>query len=644
MSPAVAEFDPELALPRLDQVSPDNATLKLPLGPVELTRHYFQREVKPASIFQAKARATSKVEKLEASVHEKARDVEARDLSIQKRNKAIQQLQEQKLILENETKMLSAKTEESGLRMGELKAKCNTFREKLNAAIKEQQELFIRSRKMCADTLQDMEAERESAELKAKSVEALREKMIGSLRSEIEQAKQEGQQLARTICDLRNRVGDKERELSREKDNIRDLVAKQEVQQELQASLATISAQNKTIVAKLDEQQARLQDQQTESSAQYAAQLAAVTEQLQELQTRILGQPEQWKQCFAPQEESLKGLESKVEGAMTSQAQAVKAISDGLRKDLASHMSEIWQHLEDQEKTLSQQIKDKSEENSSLGSLLAGRDEECEQLQIELEAVDAQTREQDEVIEALNDRIAELEASVSGPEVTAELHSLQTTADRLQQDLMDRETAIAELEQQLHEQEQARLADAHKFGVDMQKTLRLVQERESEKNQAVGAAKKELQVEMERVITEKHSKLDQMQEEKEMLATQLAKLEQAIKAKDNVERDSQALVHSLQAKLDEAEKQRAALARESEARSAEIRELRVHGSKAVSGLEAEMVATQEKASELAERVEQDKVKLDTIFHALERWAVKQGLTTEFGPALGNVREPERSWP
>lgn len=323
---------------------------------------------------------------------------------------------------------------------------------------------------------------------------------------------------------------------------------------------------------------------------------------------------------------------------MTSQAQAVKAISDGLRKDLASHMSEIWQHLEDQEKTLSQQIKDKSEENSSLGSLLAGRDEECEQLQIELEAVDAQTREQDEVIEALNDRIAELEASVSGPEVTAELHSLQTTADRLQQDLMDRETAIAELEQQLHEQEQARLADAHKFGVDMQKTLRLVQERESEKNQAVGAAKKELQVEMERVITEKHSKLDQMQEEKEMLATQLAKLEQAIKAKDNVERDSQALVHSLQAKLDEAEKQRAALARESEARSAEIRELRVHGSKAVSGLEAEMVATQEKASELAERVEQDKVKLDTIFHALERWAVKQGLTTEFGPALGNVRE------
>lgn len=49
-------------------------------------------------------------------------------------------------------------------------------------------------------------------------------------------------------------------------------MAKQEVQQELQASLATISAQNKTIVAKLDEQQARLQDQQTESSAQYAAQ------------------------------------------------------------------------------------------------------------------------------------------------------------------------------------------------------------------------------------------------------------------------------------------------------------------------------------------------------------------------------------
>lgn len=140
------------------------------------------------------AELEAKVEKLEASVHEKARDVEARDLSIQKRNKAIQQLQEQKLILENETKMLSAKTEESGLRMGELKAKCNTFREKLNAAIKEQQELFIRSRKMCADTLQDMEAERESAELKAKSVEALREKMIGSLRSEIEQAKQEGQQ------------------------------------------------------------------------------------------------------------------------------------------------------------------------------------------------------------------------------------------------------------------------------------------------------------------------------------------------------------------------------------------------------------------------------------------------------------------
>jgi hypothetical protein len=213
---------------------------------------------------------------------------------VESQKKRIEELETSKKSMEDQINTLKLEAVTTAERIARAEGKYHICKDHLNSAIEEQQELYSRSRKECDEVIQQLQQlEKAHAEQNAlmedvaKRVDATREDMLEKVRQVVAQSNEEIQEcrcpwlvgefgrltsttVNRKLDSATKQSGEKDVELSREKDNARALAERLANTQDMTANFSGLMSQTEEVLGRLQDQKADMSEryQRSETQAQ----------------------------------------------------------------------------------------------------------------------------------------------------------------------------------------------------------------------------------------------------------------------------------------------------------------------------------------------------------------------------------------
>ncbi|RYP89891.1 hypothetical protein DL770_003984 [Monosporascus sp. CRB-9-2] len=212
------------------------------------------------------------VDRYQDNVAKLEEDLENRDGVIQQYHEEIvsRDAEIDTLMRENEELMIARQQMETDLsessqRVATMEEKLRSYRECLNNAMQEQQQLYKRCKEKCKETITEIKAEekvqKEVLEKALGSSDSARISLQSKVASVVQEARNDSEQLGRTITELQTKLEEREKEVAREKELANDLRAQLDKYQSIyEQALQSIVSKNQEVLEKSDRQHGSIEE------------------------------------------------------------------------------------------------------------------------------------------------------------------------------------------------------------------------------------------------------------------------------------------------------------------------------------------------------------------------------------------------
>ncbi|KAJ4412942.1 hypothetical protein N0V85_003627 [Neurospora sp. IMI 360204] len=506
-----------------------------------------------------------------ARVEEQAIDIRELEHSNGKMTKKMEELEHSKEKMAKKIAEMEAVLEATTERGSKAEDKYRKVKDHLNAAIEEQQKLYLMSKSQWEKAIKEVrETERSHGaalgEMLQKT-EVIRQQMLEKVRQTVGQCRQDTSELYGQINTLTRQIEQKDAELSHEKEAVKMLSQQLETLKITNEGLDALGSQHKDILGKMDEQNAQAIQRQAKTEDAFGT-----------------------------------SITSKLEAVMESSGTTEKTTTQ-ISTDIKAHMEKILRQLGHEKDRLSQQLNENLTENGRLAGCVAEKEEALQTCQKELKDLQKRFENQKVQFSQLQAHAVELEVSHEDNQpLNQQLQLAQAEIERLEAEVSSRTAAISQLEKTIRSKEKAYVSEVKQFGSQVQQLNQLIMDKEAiietASAKSVDLVRRELLAEKEKETAELNKKISQLRSDRNALDEVVAQLRQERTSKEEAERQQTRTIESLKASLAIAENKCSSLVEELKTRSDDLAESRHQRSTRISALEADLAVWRKKAVEL----------------------------------------------
>ncbi|KAK4229353.1 hypothetical protein QBC38DRAFT_386700 [Podospora fimiseda] len=566
---------------------------------------------------------------------------------------------------------LEIKLDASEMLPNQLNQRIQELEQNFNQAVIEQQDLYVRSKTHCDETIKELQEivvmKQAAAEKAIQNAEAIRDDMMQRFRQGIAQHKVEALELGHQIETLTQQIEGKDMVLIQQKETIRDLSEKVNDLETSSHSFESLATQNQELLRQIDHHGSQAQKQSEACAKETWNRLASVSNSLDTLAKSLSDQPRVISSIQEVQTRELGSIATKLDAILQTRESA-KEVTKQLSTELDTQMGKIWERLDNQIETLSQQLAQKAEENGMLSALCKEKEMTYERLEQDMEELQKASAEQIEKIQALREREQEYHLAMEAAreddqqhtqELTERLKASEAETSRLTEQLKLKMESMTNLGEQMKVKEEEFGNGLRSFSAEILKLNQVIENKDRAAQDAIARATemaaREVHVKMEETLAETQQHIRQRDEHIKGLQTQLGELKRSLHDKEQNQRRDACSLSSLRETLSTAQLKEKELSEKLTTQSAKFNELEGQLRSRMDIVNAELEATKrrvieyereiEAAKEKAEKFEREsrnqRARAQALFSAVKDWAHKGGFeTASFDEICGEKKSAE----
>lgn len=299
------------------------------------------------------------------------------------------------------------------------------------------------------------------------------------------------------------------------------------------------------------------------------------------------------------------------------------------------HLGQVWQRLDNQLESLTQQLADKAEENGMISALYKRQDAECEEHIKEVKALRLSTENQAHQIQGLEESLVSLDAAQEENEETKQaLEAALVETVQLRDQLKSKEAAMVELQSTLATRQNEHSGEVQQYKADVQRLSQTIQEKGAAAREAEEAIRHQVWAEMEGTNARTMKLLGESQEQMNSLVGQLENLKRENQQREQSGLQDAATIRSLREALAAEQAKRESTAEQLALRSRDLDELEIRLTSTVNGLEAQLDLSRDRAAELEGESRCHRARSEGVVAGLKLWAQQEGLVIHGLDCLG----------
>lgn len=496
----------------------------------------------------------------------KLKKQEAETSRHQKHNRSkdskIQRLEEDHERLVSMLHASDSELQERAAKFSKLDEKCRKYKEYLNSAISEQQELYKATKAKCDGAIAQMRAEESkrqlSQEQERKKAESARERLNQLVKTTISEYKKKESELNDTVRFLSQKIEERDADLLRERENAQIL-------QQHNVSINSIKDTLKSFEAKVDEamtkavEVASCRDTQEEPNREEMhMKLDKIVGHLRSLDERTYSKDSVSKELQGLNEKAVVSILEKLEPMLDTQLQT-KADLDHLCEGFEKYVDQLWAALENRQVVLEERIEQRQAENEQQISILQNEleitQQECAKQKQLVDTLQAAVSEHQSEIEELLGEIEELERAQIDSLAQSELfEQVQDDHARLKEEATAKAANISELETKLEESRSTLATEVKKHQQGTEELRKHLEQRLAEAQagqaHAVEAAQRDAMLQMNELRADMEKRLAQATEERAKVRNELEAAKRQIATMDDECSSSSEQIRTLQQELE----------------------------------------------------------------------------------------------
>ncbi|KAK3402051.1 hypothetical protein B0T20DRAFT_370031 [Sordaria brevicollis] len=510
----------------------------------------------------------------------------------------IEELEHSKEELARKVSEMEAMLEVTTERGSKAENKYRKVKDHLNAAIEEQQKLYLMSKSQWEKAIKEVrESERNHEALLEEMLqrtEVIRQQMLEKVRLTVGQ-------LYGQIGALTRQIQQKDVELSHEKEAVKILSQQLETLKITNEGLEGLRSQQKNILGKLDEQNEHSIHRQSKAEKAFGTRLDQITDQVGSVFKAVSEQPQILPVIQSQQQEILERITSKFEAVIVSTGATEKTATQ-ISTDIKANIKKILTQLGNEKDRLSQQLNETVTENGRLAGCIAEKEEAFKTCREELQDLRKRFEDQQAQFSQLQAHAVELEVTRQDNQpLNQQLQFAQAEIQRLEGEISSRSATISQLEKSVRSKEEAYAFEVKNFGTQIQQLNQLIVDKEATHASATAKAaelvRRELLAEKQKEIAELNKKISQLRSDRKVLDDLVSQLRQEKASEEEAQRQHARIIESLKANLAICEEKCTSLAEELKTRSDDLAGSRHQTSARISTLEADLALWQKKAAE-----------------------------------------------
>ncbi|EGO54519.1 hypothetical protein NEUTE1DRAFT_103967 [Neurospora tetrasperma FGSC 2508] len=484
-----------------------------------------------------------------ARVEGQASDIQNLEHSNGEKTQKIEELEHSKGEMAKKITEMEAVLEATAKRGSKAEGKYRKVKDHLNAAIEEQQKLYLMSKSQWEKAIREVrETERShgsALEEMLQKTEIIRQQMLEKVRQTVGQCRQDTSKLYGQIDALTRQIEQKDAELSHEKKAVKMLSQQLETLKITNEGFEALRSRQNDIMGKMDEQNAQAIQRQVKADDAIGTRLGQIAEQVGSVSKTVSEQPQ-------------------VLSTLQSQQQGILELLSGCIAEKEEALKNCQQEFKDMKKRF--------------------EDQQIHFSQLQAHAVELEVAHEDN--QPLNQQLQRAQAEI----------------ERLEAEVSSRTAAISQLEKTIRSKEEVYVFEVKQFGSQVQQLNQLIMDKEatiqSASAKATELVRRELLVERDRETAELNKTISQLRSDRNTLDDLVTQLRQERASEEEAKRQNARTIELLKANLAISENQCSSLAKELKTRSDDLAESRHQRSTRISGLEADLAVWQKKAAEL----------------------------------------------
>lgn len=549
----------------------------------------------------------------------------------QDKDSVIQDLKEGKDHLALKLQETEQELQERSTKYSRLEEKCRGYKDYLNKAIAEQQELYKATKAKCDGAIIQMQAEESKRKIlqerERKNAEAAHEHLNQVVKTTIAAHKQHNGELNNKIESLNQKIQERDADILRERETAGALLQQNASITSIQDTLQNFGTQIEGIVSKVNEIASDKNPQNHLKGGEMDAKIDQIVDQLRSLDERVYSKDAVSKELQELISKAVSSLLGTLEPVLDSQLET-KASLQSMSSGLCEYIDQLWAALQDREDVLEESVGQRQAENerhiNMLHQRLQSKEQECTNQSQLLFYSEATVRERQSTIDRLQAEISEMEQNQANSSVQIELmECLREEQAKLKQDSAGKAAQVTELQTQLQESKLAAETEGKKHQMATEELQKLIDQNNSEAQaaqvQAVETAQRDAFLKMNQVKADIEERLSQALEERATLRKELYEAKQRISTVENEFSSSSEKSNHLEKELEASEIKKAKSREEMDQKMKEHHKDREHQLKLIEDLQSQLTNANKKFSNLAENAQAYDKAAKRVLNGLVQW-------------------------
>lgn len=538
--------------------------------------------------------------------------------------------------------------QERSARFSKLDEKCRTYKEHLNSAIAEQQELYKATKAKCDGAITQMRDEegrrKHLQERERKQAEAARERLHQLVKNTIAEHAQKERELNDKIAYLSQKVEERDADLERERGRAQMLLEQHTDLASIQDTLKKFEAMMEAVDSKVTENAPLWGKQDDPKTGEMHVKLDQIMDNLHSLNERTCSRDKVSRELQELNEKTVASILGKLEPLLNSQLET-KAGLDSLSEGLEAYIDEVWAALEDRQTVLEESVEQRQAEYQQQMGFLQCELETTQQGRVEqdhfIRELEQTIEDRQSEIEVLCYEVAELEQGQANSLVQSEhLEQIQDEHAKLKEEVTAKAAHVSELQASLEKCKSAlemKGKEHMKTTEELRKALeKRLAEAQSSQVQAVEAAQHNAMLRINETKTELEKRLNQVLEERAVLREELeAAKQQLLETREDGSKTSEK-IHNLEQELEMSKTETIRIKEDINQRDADQQITTEQQVKLIEDLQSQIERTGKKYNNLVENAKSYDLAAHKVLQSLKQWTHDYSAIQELGAELGKT--------
>lgn len=542
--------------------------------------------------------------------------------------------------------------QERSAKFSKLDEKCRTYKEHLNSAIAEQQELYRATKAKCDGAITQMRDEESKRkhlqERERKQAEAARERLNQLIKNTIAEHAHKERQLNDKIEFLSQKVEGRDADLELERERTQALLQQHANITSVQDTLKEFQAKMDQVVFKVSETALFRDKQDDPRVGEMHVKIDRIMENLHSLDERACSRDEISRELQELNEKAVVSILGKLEPLLESQLDTRSGL-DSLSEGLEEYVDEVWAALEDRQAVLEERVEQRQAENEQRTDFLRRELETSEQDRVQqdqfIHGLEQTIEDRQSEIEVLCREVAELEQGQADSLVQSEyLEQIQEEHAKLKEEVTVKTAHVSDLQASLEKSKSAlemKEKDHRETTEELRRVLeKRLAEAQSSQVQAVEAAQQNAMVRMNEIKIDLERRFSQVLEERAVLQRELEAAKQQLMAtKDDGSKTSEK-IHNLEQELKVSKTETIRISENVNQRDAEQQITTEQQAKLIEDLQSQIESTGKKYNNLVENAKSYDVAACKVLQSLKQWTSDYSAIQELGTELSKAEDRE----